>query len=140
MPDAAGKASGMTAKIPGLGGLELEVLKAIWENPGCTVQEVAEGFAKQRAYARTTILTVMQRLHAKRYLKRRKVDGVFRYSAVEEREKVLSRLIGQFVNTVLDGAPAPFLAFLADGNDLTPKQVAQLRELAEALARNEEEK
>jgi len=129
----------MTEEQKGLGELELEVLKAIWQRPGCTVQEVAEVFGKARGHARTTILTVMQRLHRKGYLTRQKTSGVFRYTAVEGREKVLSRLIGQFVNTVLDGTPAPFLSFLADGSGLTSKQIKQLREIAESLERNDKE-
>ena len=79
-----------------LGALELEVLKIIWECPACTVAEVAERLSR-RQYARTTVLTVIQRLHAKGLLKRRKEAGIFRYSATQPREQVLSRLIARFV-------------------------------------------
>ena len=48
----------MSKKQQGLGELELEVLKAIWQEPGRTVQEVAEDLGKRRGSARTTVLTV----------------------------------------------------------------------------------
>jgi predicted transcriptional regulator len=128
----------MSKKQQGLGELELEVLKGMWQKPGRTVQEVAEDLGKRRGSARTTVLTVMQRLHRKGFLKRRKVDGVFRFWPTEGRGKVLSGLIGQFVDKFLDGSPAPFLAYLADAKDLTDDQARQLRDIVQELERGEE--
>ena len=56
-----------------LGDLELEILKIIWERQPCTFPQVADVMAERRGLARTTVLTVMQRLHAKGFLKRRKL-------------------------------------------------------------------
>lgn len=129
----------MAPKKCGLGELELEVLKTVWELPGCTVQKVAEVLGEQRGSARTTVLTVMQRLHAKGFLDRKRTDGVYRYTATEGRGKVLAGLIGKFVDRVLDGSPAPFLAYLADAEGLTEEQASQLREMVQDLERREEE-
>ncbi|MDX9975621.1 MAG: BlaI/MecI/CopY family transcriptional regulator, partial [FCB group bacterium] len=79
------------------------------------------------------------RLHAKGFLKRKKVDGVFRYSPTEERGAVMSRLIGQFVERVLDGSAAPFLAYLADAKGLTEEQMEQLRAIVEDIGDHEKE-
>jgi len=126
------------AKRQGLGELEMEVLREVWAAPGRTVQEVADELGRRRGCARTTVLTVMQRLDAKGYLKRRKVKGVFRYWPAQSRTKVMSGLIGQFVERFLDGSPAPFLAYLADGKDLNEEQSEQLRQIVEDLERREE--
>ncbi|MBN2312039.1 MAG: BlaI/MecI/CopY family transcriptional regulator [Candidatus Hydrogenedentes bacterium] len=123
----------MAATQHGLGELELEILKAMWESPGRTVQEVAGEFGRQRGCARTTVLTVMQRLHRKGFLKRRKVEGVYRFWPTHGRGKVISGLIRQFVENVLDGSPAPFLAYLADAKNLNDQQAEQLRRIVEAL-------
>ncbi len=127
----------MGSKKHGLGELELEVLKMVWELPGCTVQEVAEVLGEQRGCARTTVLTVMQRLDAKGFLDRRRTDGIYRYTATEGRGKVLTGLIGKFVDRVLDGSPAQFLAYLAETEQLTEEQAGQLREMVQDLARRE---
>ncbi len=123
----------------GLGELELAVLKVVWDQPGSTVQEVARFMAEQRDCARTTILTVMQRLHAKGFLRRRKVRGIHRYTANQERTHVLSGLISRFVDNVLDGSAAPLVAYLANAKDLTPEQAAQLQRLVEAIEQIQEE-
>jgi len=118
-----------------LGTLELDVLKVIWEHPGCTVAEAAEHLPN-RQYARTTVLTVIQRLHAKGLLRRRKEAGLYRYAATRPRQQVLSRLITGFVKNVLDGSPAPFVAYLTEARSLTPDQKAAL----DAIVRDLEEK
>ena len=97
-----------------LGELELDVMKVVWDTGGCSVQQAAEILGQRRDYARTTILTVIQRLHAKGFLQRRKVDGVYQYSSTEDRGTVLSRLIARFVDTVLDGSPEPLVTYFAE--------------------------
>lgn len=121
-----------------LGELELAVLNAVWERPGSSVREIAAIMAEERGLARTTILTVMQRLHAKGFLKRKKVGAVYRFTATSEQRQVVSDLIGQFVRKTLGGSPAPFLAYLADTNELTDEQIAQLRGIVDDLERSEE--
>ncbi len=58
-----------------LGRLELEVLQYIADHHPISVREVAAHFAETSGQARTTLLTVMERLRAKGYLKRRKAAG-----------------------------------------------------------------
>ena len=104
----------MGKNVQSLGELELEVLKTVWAGDGCTVQQAVEIIGSRRKCARTTILTVMQRLHAKGFVKRRKIDGVFRYYSTEGQGKVMSRLVRQFVEKVLDGSPTPLISYLAE--------------------------
>ena len=118
-----------------LGELELEVLKVIWEIQPCTVQEVADVLGERRGSARTTVLTVMQRLRAKGYLTRRKREGVYRYSPTEERRTVIARLIARFVTDVLDGSALPFVAYLAESRGLTEEEAAALRGIVRDLER-----
>jgi len=123
-----------------LGELELAVLNAVFDRPGSSVREIATVMAEERGLARTTILTVMQRLHAKGFLKRKKEGAVQRYTATSEQRQVVSDLIGQFVTRTLGGSPAPFLAYLAESKDLSDEQVAELRAIVDDLERREEGK
>ena len=116
-----------------LGELELEVLKIVWERQPCAVQEVAELLWERDGYARTTVLTVMQRLQAKGFLKRRKQGGLFRYSTTEARKAVMSRLVGKFVDRVLDGSPLPFVSYLAESKGLTEAQARKLRAIVREI-------
>lgn len=128
----------MPSEEPKLGDLELEVLKVVWERQPCTVQEVAEVLEARRGSARTTVLTVMQRLHAKKFLKRRKQSGVYRYATTRDRNQVLGGMVGRFVDRVLDGSALPFVSYLAEGKDLTPEQVKTLRSIVRKLEAGED--
>ena len=95
--------------------------------------------AQRRGYARTTVLTVIQRLQAKKFLKRRKHNGLYRYSTTAERRRVISSLIGQFIDTVLDGSTQPFVAYLSDSEKLTAEEVETLRKITCKLDRGSKE-
>lgn len=123
----------MAVTHQGLGELELDVLKTIWRRQPCTVQEVADQLNGSRGCARTTVLTVMQRLHAKGYLRRRKKNGVFRYATTQGRKTVMSRLVGQFVDKVLDGSALPFVTYLSEMDNLTPEQADRLHTILNEL-------
>jgi predicted transcriptional regulator len=129
----------MSKTAPSLGTLELQVLKAIWDRQPCSVPEIADLLGRQGGYAPTTILTVVQRLHAKGFLRRRKQEGLYRYTAAKSRTQTISRLIDQFVETVLDRSPLPLVAYLAESDRLSPQQVAELRQIVQELESKSQE-
>ena len=64
-----------------VGDQELVVLRWVAEHGPATVGEVAEKFGEPQGLARSTILTVMERLRGKGHLTRHKVEGVYQYSS-----------------------------------------------------------
>src|SRR5262249_4322147 len=66
-------------RTKGIGDQELALLQYVTGQGEATVGAAAEGFGAPRGLARSTVLTMMERLRAKGYLARRPVDGVFRY-------------------------------------------------------------
>jgi predicted transcriptional regulator len=116
-----------------LGPLELDVLRHVAERQAVTVREVAQHFAKTSGQARTTLLTVMQRLRTKGYLSRRKVEGVHRYSARISKAELLRGLVGTFVDDVLGGSISPFVAYLAQSQQLTEGEIRKLEKVLKGL-------
>jgi predicted transcriptional regulator len=113
-----------------LGELELEVMKVLWERGAGTVLEVAEVLSPQRGCARTTILTILQRLHKKGLLRRRKVDGVFRYEPSKTRAKVMGGLLSRFVERVFDGSSASLVQHLTRTR-LSQQELAEIRRIVD---------
>lgn len=121
----------MTTKRPG--EQELALLTWLAEHPGFTVGEVAEQYGTPRTLARSTVLTMMERLRKKGHLTRRRVDGVFRYSAGAGPTDVLRDAVGTFVSRTLGGSVSPFVAYLSEEADVTPEQLAELEALVARL-------
>lgn len=117
-------------KIPGLGQLELEVLRYFSENGPLTVGEAAAQFGVERGYARTTIQTVMERLRKKKYLDRHEAGGVFVYSAAAASKSLPGQMVKDFVARNLGGNISPLVAFLAESEGLSEEEAAILRRLA----------
>lgn len=118
---------------PSLGDQELEVLRFVAENAPISVGQVAGRFGAPRELARTTILTVMERLRKKGYLTRSNGERPFRYSPRTAQADVLRGLVREFVEKTLGGSLTPFTAYLAEAKGLSSKELGELRQLVEAL-------
>ncbi|WP_431962048.1 BlaI/MecI/CopY family transcriptional regulator [Actinacidiphila sp. bgisy160] len=69
-----------------LGDLEDAVMTRVWRwNRPVTVREVLEDLRRQRSIAYTTVMTVMDNLHQKGWLRREAEGRAYRYEAVSTR-------------------------------------------------------
>jgi predicted transcriptional regulator len=118
---------------PNVGRAEMQVLQYVAGHHPITVGEAARHFAEAAGLARTTVLTVMERLRHKRYLTRRKVGGVYQYAPRQPRDSLLRTLVRDFVEESLGGSLAPFVAYLTEEAELTDEQLAELRRLVREL-------
>jgi predicted transcriptional regulator len=115
-----------------IGEQELALLRHIADADPATVGEVVDTFGRNRDLARSTVLTMMERLRKKGYLVRRLSDGVYRYRAHATSAELLQGAVERFVERHLGGSVSPFLAYLSDTRDLSD---AELKELADVVER-----
>jgi len=117
-----------------LGDQELAVLRYVTDHGPASVRQVAVAF---ESLARTTILTVLERLRSKGYVSREREDGAFVYSATQDQQRVTSGLIGEFIKSKLGGSVGSFVAYLSHSEGLTDDEVAELKRIAVKLDRRE---
>jgi predicted transcriptional regulator len=122
-----------------LGDQELDLLRFVSDNEPITVADVAQKYGETGGLARTTVLTMMERLRKKGYLVRSKQDGAFLYQTVESTRQVMSEVVGNFVKNTLGGTVSPFIAFLTESQSLAPDEVDALRALLNKLERRDAE-
>lgn len=127
----------MAKKQENLGELELEVMKILWERGRSSVLQVSEQLSKQKDYARTTVLTIIQRLHKKGFLKRKKEDGVYRYEPTQKRQQVMGTLLNQFIDRVFDGSSTSLVQQLTRAK-LSDQELDQIRAMLEQGRQHEE--
>lgn len=117
-----------------IGEQELALLRHIADRGTATVGEAADQFGAARGLARSTVLTMMERLRVKGHLGRRMVDGVYRYRARASSAELLKGAVQRFVERNLEGSVAPFLAYLSDAGRLSDEELKELQDLVQRLS------
>ena len=119
---------------------ELKLLSYINDHHPITVREVAEYFAQsEEAYARTTVLTLMERLRGKGHLVREQIDGLQRYTPAVPKASMQQSLVRDFVSRALGGSVSPFVAFLAREAQVSDEELNDLKRLVAELEKQREE-
>ncbi len=119
-----------------IGEQELALVRYIADRGGVTVGEAADEFGAARSLARSTVLTMMERLRKKGYLARRPAEGVYRYRARSSSSDLLKGAVQRFVERNLDGSVSPFLAYLSEGGNVSESELRELEALVARLNAN----
>jgi predicted transcriptional regulator len=127
----------MNAKT--IGDQEMALLRWVAEQGPRTVGQVAEGFGEPRGLARSTVLTMMERLRQKGHLDRAQVDGVFRYASLAPAGDLLRGAVRSFVEKTLSGSVSPFVAYLAETAEVSEGELAELEDLVNRLKARQKE-
>ncbi|KRE85794.1 methicillin resistance protein [Rhodanobacter sp. Soil772] len=119
---------------PTIGDQELALLHHLDEcGAAASVGEVAASFGEPRGLARSTVLTMMERLRGKGYLKRRQLKGMFRYSTATGPGEVMRSAVGSFVEKTLSGSVSPFVAWMSERAEVSDTELAELEALVTQL-------
>ena len=119
------------AKLDPLTPVQLEILQAVWDlgTAGGTAPEIWQAVARSRPLARTTVLTQVQRLHRKGWLRRRERDGAVVFTAVCDRGEAGQRLAHRFVADFFAGSASGLVKSLLGSGKLDRAELRRLKEL-----------
>ena len=108
----------------GFGDLEAVVMDRLWSwRRSATVREVVEDLQADRRIAYTTVMTVMDNLHSKGWL-RRELDGrAYRYEPVATREQYSADLMRE----ALDASRDPGMTLVHFLDQVTEEESDALR-------------
>ena len=111
--------------------VQLEIMEVIWasEPEGATVADIWRQIHAARPVARTTILNLVDRLHRRGWLRRRKADSGYHYSATEDRSRTRAHLAGQFVESFFEGSASNLVMSLLGVNGLDVEDIERLRQI-----------
>jgi predicted transcriptional regulator len=120
-----------------VGDQELALLRFVNAAGHATVGEAAERFGQPRGLARSTVLTMMERLRKKGHLTRRLQGSLYHYAPRTAPGAAIHQAVKRFVDRTLDGSIAPFMAYLAERQDVSDEELAELESL---LARRQRQR
>jgi BlaI family penicillinase repressor len=122
-----------------LTGPQLEIMEIVWSRgtEGLTAADIWQEMQARRPLARTTVLTLAQRLEKRGWLVREgEGRGALYRSACEEKEAT-ARLAANFVDVFFGGSPSRLVMSLLGQHQVSPGEVQKLRALLEAAEKEE---
>src|SRR5262245_29282146 len=108
---------------------ELEIMKIIWRLKTATVRDVYEALLERRKVAYTTVMTMMNVLEKKNYLKKRIADRAYVYQVTRSQDQVIKGMVKEFINRVFDGAAEPLLMRLVKDRHLSGKEFEKISQM-----------
>jgi predicted transcriptional regulator len=105
---------------------ELEIMKVVWELQTATVRDVYEALLRRRKIAYTTVMTMMNILEEKGYLKKRAEDKAHVYRPAQAKAKVIRAMVQEFVQRVFNGSAEPLLVQLVKDRQLSPEELEKI--------------
>lgn len=117
---------------PRLGTLEMAVLEFLWQAGEADVRSAHGAVGTMRRVSSNTIQSTLERLYRKGLLSREKSGHAYLYRPQVTRADLVSRYIGEVIETFSSGREAPLLAAFVDLVDRTDQKT--LMQLEEMLA------
>jgi predicted transcriptional regulator len=102
--------------VAGLGELESRVMAALWDAGGPrTVRAVHTTLAAERPLAYTTVMTVLDNLHGKGWVRRERAGRAWVYTPARAREEAGAEMLRDMLDSL--GDPRGVLLHFARGMD-----------------------
>lgn len=117
--------------------LELDILKVLWNESPLLVRDVRARLDEQagRALAHSSVITMLNIMHRKGYLKRRKDGKSFLFSPRVQREGISGRMTGDLISRVFDGSPSAMVLNVLETTDLDADELNEIRKLISRKAK-----
>lgn len=101
-------------------------MKVIWTRERTTVRDVYEALRERRKIAYTTVMTMMNILEQKSYLKKSQEDRAYVYRPAKPKNQVIKGMVREFLERVFNGSAEPLLVHLIEDQKLSAKDVEEL--------------
>ena len=114
---------------PRISEAEWEIMKICWGKPLVTAQEIIETLAAKDEWHPKTVKTLLNRLVKKRALGFKKAGRAYLYQPLVAENDCVTAESQSFLDRVFGGSLQPMLAHLVENRRLSPKEIAELKNL-----------
>lgn len=112
---------------------EHAVMEVLWEQSPLTAQEVSERIPTERGWSGNTVKTLLGRLLTKKVIAHEEDGRRYRYRPLVERDTYLTGESKRLMDRLFGGKLTPLVAHLAEQDQLTQQDVAEIEALLKEL-------
>lgn len=112
-----------------LGSLQRAVMNVLWEKDQATVAQVRQTLGGSKIPAYTTVLTVLQKLEKKGWVRHRAEGRTYIYSAKPSRQTEGTKSLKGYVDRVFQGNPLLLFEHLMDDERIDNETLNALKKM-----------
>lgn len=114
---------------------ELAILRVLWDRGACTVREVHERIGRRRGVGYTTVLKLMQIMHAKGLVDRDTGERSHVYVARARKEATQESLVSDLLERAFGGSAAALVQRALEVGKASEDELAEIRRMIEERER-----
>jgi predicted transcriptional regulator len=120
--------------------LELEILKVLWKESPLPVRDVRTRLADDagRELAHSSVITMLNIMVRKGYLRRRKEGKAFHFSPKLEQTTLRQGVLGDLAARLFGGSSAEMALNLIETSDIDAAELAELKKLINRKAKEQQ--
>lgn len=112
---------------------EHAVMEVLWEESPLTAQDVAERVPAERGWSANTVKTLLGRLLAKNAIAHEEEGRRYLYRPLVQREDYVAGESQRLIDRLFGGKLTPFVAHLAERDQLTAQDIAEIEAILKEL-------
>ena len=118
-----------------LTGLQLAIMRVVWERGEATIADVCEALRPERPLAQTTVATILARLEKRGVLAHRVEGRQYVYRATVSEREVRRSMVAELTESLFQGRPADLISHLLSSREIAPGDLERVKELIESQER-----
>ena len=116
---------------------ELEILQIIWEKGSCSVREVNDALRIDREVGYTTSLKIMQIMHHKELLTRKKHGKMHVYTAAISKEETQNQVVKKLLDGFFQGSAAKLALHALGSANSSEQDLKEIRTFLRDLEKSD---
>ena len=109
--------------------LQIAIMRVLWSKGEATAVQIWDALRPERGLAQTTIATMLSRLEKRGVIQHRTQSRQFVYYPTVTEPEVRRSMVSELTERLFDGNVAELMAHLLSGREMSPGDLARVREL-----------
>lgn len=114
---------------PGLTENELEVMRVLWTQGPLKISDILDALQRTPKPAYTSLLTLVQTMEKKGYIKHQKQGKAFIYLPILQQKKFLLTEVKRIAKRLFGGSPGKLVLNLVENEHLNETEIKALKKL-----------
>jgi BlaI family penicillinase repressor len=120
-----------------LGKVQLQIMQALWQHGEATARQITEDLSQTSPIAHSTVQTLLRKLEAKGAVSHEARDRTFFFRPLYRQADVTESATRDLLSRVFAGSVYSLVSHLLKSENVSPEELARLRQLIDSEAGEE---